>query len=133
MGGLNRMKTAQSRGSGVFFVILFTLFLINLFFPGIAVSGDQGFLKGLPPGTGQKLVARTCTICHSSAIILQNHMTRKKWDETLTWMQKKQGMGKLSRQDRNKILNYLAKVQGVKGKATSAQKIYDYDYPPNPL
>jgi len=122
------MKTARSRSAGFFFIIL-----ITLVFPGVAVSGDQGFLKGLPPGTGQKLVARTCTICHSSAIILQNHMTRKKWDETLTWMQKKQGMGKLSRQDRNKILNYLAKVQGVKGKATSAQKIYDYDYPPNPL
>jgi len=122
------MKTVKSRGAGVFFIILSVLF-----FSATAVAGNEGFLKGLPPGTGQKLVANTCTICHSSAIILQNHMTRKKWDETLTWMQKKQGMGKLSRQNRNKILDYLAKVQGVKGKSARTNRIYKYEYPPNPL
>ena len=106
---------------------------MTLFFPSVAVSGDQGYLKGLPPGPGQKLVAKTCTLCHSSAIILQNHMSKKKWDETITWMQKKQGMRKLSRRDRNTILNYLTKVQGVNGKPKSLQKMYDYDYPPNPL
>lgn len=122
------MKTVQSRLAEVFFI-----FLIALFFSATAFAGNEGFLKNLPPGTGQKLVANTCTICHSSAIILQNHMTRKKWDETITWMQKKQGMGKLTRQNRNKILSYLAKFQGVKGKSANTQRMYKYDYPPNPL
>lgn len=122
------MKTIQASGAGAFFIIL-----IGLLFTATAGAGDAGFLKGLPPGTGQKLVANTCTVCHSSAIILQNRMTRKKWDETLTWMQKKQGMGKLSRQNRKKILDYLARVQGVKGKSASTRKIYKYEYSPNPL
>ncbi len=122
------MKTVQASGAGAFIIIL-----IGLFFPATAVADKAGFLKGLPPGTGQKLVANTCTICHSSAIILQNHMTRKKWDETLTWMQKKQGMGKLPRQKRKKILDYLARVQGVKGKSARTNRVYKYEYPPNPL
>jgi len=88
----------------------------------------------LLPGAERDLVIETCTACHSSAIIRQNHMSRERWDETITWMQEKQGLMELSPEMRKRILDYLSEVQGVSSKSTERlQKIYDYDYPPNPL
>ncbi|PIQ99884.1 MAG: hypothetical protein COV66_09780 [Nitrospinae bacterium CG11_big_fil_rev_8_21_14_0_20_45_15] len=88
----------------------------------------------LLPGAERDLVIETCTACHSSAIIRQNHMSRERWDETITWMQEKQGLMELSPEIRKRILNYLSSAQGVGSKNSEpGQKIYDYDYPPNPL
>lgn len=89
----------------------------------------------LPKGPHRAVVEETCTPCHSAAIILQNRMTRKRWDETITWMQNKQGLGDLSSQTRSQILDYLEAVQGMASPAgkPSAHRMYEYDYPPNPL
>lgn len=91
----------------------------------------------LPEGPNRAVVEETCTACHSAAIILQNRMSRQRWDETITWMQDKQGLGMLSPKIRIEILDYLEAVQGIDSPADTpapkAKRIYDYDYPPNPL
>ena len=115
--------------------IWFIILLAILLFPGTGITEEyEG--RGLLPGEGRDLVLETCTGCHSSAIILQNHMSRKRWDETITWMQEKQGLQTLDPQTRSKILNYLEKTQSPPNTSNdkkSARKIYQYDYPPNPL
>jgi len=88
----------------------------------------------LLPGANKEIVEETCTACHSAAIIRQNHMDRKKWDETITWMQEKQGLMKLEPEVRKRILDYLADVQGASSKKKKTkQKMYEYEYPANPL
>ncbi len=120
---------------------------LTLFLFGIVISQEANLAaqeevdyQGLTPGAGIELVLENCTVCHSTAIILQNHMSRKAWDKTLTWMQKKQGMWELGKQDRNVILDYLSKTQGVDEKKVSRKDIrkksnsmYEFDYRPNPL
>lgn len=117
-----------------------------------AMAADEAF-GGLAPHKGRETVFGICTQCHSTAIILQNHLTRERWDTTITWMQEKQGLHYLPPDTRNEILDYLAATQGVTATtsaaaaapaATAAKEkaaeskpaksgMYQYDYPPNPI
>ena len=114
-----------------YFIVPLTILLFQG--TGIAEEYDA---RGLQPGEGRDLVLETCTGCHSTAIILQNRISRKRWDQTITWMQEKQGLHKLNLETRNRILDYLEKTQSPqetsRGKK-SARKIYQFDYQPNPL
>jgi len=107
-----------------------------LFF-GSALTVGAESEPALPEGPHRTVVEETCTACHSAAIILQNRMNRKRWDETITWMQNQQGLGDLSLNTRNQILDYLEAVQGMASPADKTspktQRMYEYDYPPNPL
>ncbi len=67
-----------------------------------------GQLKNLP---GKALVQANCIPCHSTAIIAANHLTRRQWDETITVMQKKNGMWTIPAPMRKQILDYLEKAQ----------------------
>lgn len=100
--------------------------------PSLAAEDER---QGLAAGEGLDRVLEHCVICHSSAIILQNHMTREGWDATLTRMQRKNGMWGLEENVRRKILDYLEKFQGPGNPTHSRQthKMYPYVYPPNPL
>jgi hypothetical protein len=95
--------------------------------------------EGLPEGVGKELVLGNCTICHSESIILQNHMDRNAWNETIDWMQREQGMWELEKKDRNIILNYLSKYQGIDRRKDTKQdgprknQMYEFDYRSNPL
>ncbi len=94
---------------------------------------SETFLK---EGEGRDLVLGTCTACHSESLVLKNHMTRDHWDETITWMQEKQGLWELSPDERKTILDYLATHQGLEetGNAQAFNSsLYRYHYPPNPL
>lgn len=114
------------------------------------LSGTQAMAEeafgGLAPHKGRETVFGICTQCHSTAIILQNRMTRERWDTTITWMQEKQGLHYLPPETRNEILDYLAAVQGVSAapvasvakEQTAESKpakagMYQYDYRPNPI
>lgn len=118
-----------------------------MFLSGTQAVAEEAF-GGLLPHKGRETVFGICTQCHSTAIILQNHLTRERWDTTITWMQEKQGLHYLPPDTRNEILDYLAAVQGVPATpaaATAAPKekgaegkpaktgMYQYDYPPNPI
>ena len=101
--------------------------------------------KGLPLGKGRELVIEVCTPCHSAKLVLQNRMTRENWNETITWMQEKQGLWELTKKERDTILNYLSSVLNINGKdpdpkleksttdAPLKTRIYQNDYKPNPL
>lgn len=116
--------------------------LAILCFNSMAGAEEDPF-QGLPPGEGRELVLETCTACHSTAIILQNRMTRERWDRTLTWMQEKQGLERLAPETRRKILDYLESTRGLeikKAPGKDAEKpsphgspIYEFNYRPNPL
>ena len=104
------------------------------------VAQEEINFQGLPLGKGIKLVLENCTVCHSTDIILQNHMSRKNWKKTITLMQQERGMAKLKKQDQKIILDYLSKYQGIDGDSISSKAVrkknnpmYDFDYRPNPL
>ena len=78
-----------------------------------AVPKEKNNYQGLPPLSGVELVIKNCTVCHSADIILENHMSRKAWDKTITWMQKEQGLWELNKEVRKIILDYLSKAQGI--------------------
>ena len=113
---------------------LILFLLCTSLLPDVANCEESQF-QGLPPGKGREQVLENCTVCHSSAIILQNHMARKQWDETLTWMQEKQGLWDLEPELRKIILDYLATNQGVKKSPsqTSDPMGHKFSYRPNPL
>ncbi len=132
------LKLKPSPGNNKLIVLTFVLTLVGLI--GVSPLGAQEEInnQGLLAGEGIELVLENCTVCHSTSIILQNHMSRKAWDKTITWMQKKQGMWELDKKDRRTILDYLAQAQGVgkKSKAKNRQRknaMYEFDYKPNPL
>jgi hypothetical protein len=49
-----------------------------------------------------------CTACHSFRIVAAQGMSRKRWDESLTWMVERHNMPDVQGEDRQKILDYLA-------------------------
>lgn len=93
-------------------------FLIFLsFLPAIKLLAKDDFL--LPEGKNRDLLLQNCISCHSEKIIIQNHLSRKSWDEKITWMQKSQNLWELSADVRSKILDYLEAVQGPLSDARS--------------
>jgi hypothetical protein len=110
------------------------LFTISFYLPNGA-KGEEFQYQGLPPGKGRAQVLENCTVCHSSAIILQTHMSRKKWDQTLSWMQDKQGLWALQPNLRKIILDYLSTYQGAKKPPSQPHNSmgHQYSYRPNPL
>ena len=62
-------------------------------------------------------------------------MPREQWDQTLTWMQKKQGLWDLKPDLRKTILDYLSTHQGAKNNLYQSHNPmgHQYSYPPNPL
>ena len=105
-----------------------------------SVAKEKNNYQGLPPVSGVELVIKNCTVCHSADIILENHMSRKAWDKTITWMQKEQGLWELNKEVRKIILDYLAKTQGISTKKVlrgpirkNRNEMYEFDYRANPL
>lgn len=62
----------------------------------------------LPSGEGRQEVLMYCSACHSTRIIVQQGMSRERWDDTLEWMVEEQGMSELDPKTREVILDYLA-------------------------
>ena len=120
--------------------LFITLSAVAILMTKNVVAQEEINFQGLPLGKGIKLVLEHCTVCHSTDIILQNHMSRKNWNKTITLMQQKRGMAKLKKQDQKIILDYLSKYQGIDGDSISSKAVrkknnpmYDFDYRPNPL
>ena len=88
----------------------------------------------LPQGPQRNLVIAQCTSCHSARLIAQNHMSRERWDATLSWMQQTQGLWELAPDVREPILDYLAEHFGpVSEGATDTSPWARPLYAPNPL
>ena len=79
--------------------------------PAAAQDGEYG---GLPSGEGRETVYAICSGCHSIRLVTQQGMSRKRWDDLLDWMVKKQGMPELDPETRETVLDYLAEHYGQK-------------------
>lgn len=55
-----------------------------------------------------ELVDAYCSACHSLSIVMQQHATQQRWVELLVWMEKKQGMFPLPKDEKAAILEYLS-------------------------
>ena len=130
---LNRLEREK-----LFFAL--TILVLALFLRSHAVAKEKNKHQGLSPVSGVELVVKNCTVCHSADIILENHMSRKAWDKTITWMQKEQGLWELNKEVRKIILDYLAKTQGISTKKVlrgpigkNRNQMYEFDYRANPV
>ena len=130
---LNRLEREK-----LFFAL--TILVLAFFLRSSAVAKEKNKHQGLSPVSGVELVVKNCTVCHSADIILENHMSRKAWDKTITWMQKEQGLWELNKEVRKIILDYLAKTQGISTKKVlrgpirkNRNQMYEFDYRANPL
>lgn len=65
-----------------------------------------------PDGTNRDEVFYYCTACHSSRLVSNQRMSRERWDESLTWMTERHGMGELEGEMREAFLDYLADAFG---------------------
>ena len=75
--------------------------------PAPAMAQDNAY-GGLPEGQNRTLVFALCSGCHSVKLVMQQGMTRAKWDATLDWMVEQQGMPELDAQTESQVLDYLA-------------------------
>ena len=126
-------------GRGKLFFAL-TILGLAFFLRSNAVAKEKNNYQGLSPVSGVELVVKNCTVCHSADIILENHMSRKAWDKTITWMQKEQGLWELNKEVRNIILDYLSKTQGISTNKVlrgpirkNRNQMYEFEYRANPL
>lgn len=62
--------------------------------------------------SGAELVRAHCSACHSLALVAQNRMSREGWQNTIRWMQEKQGLWDLGEAEAV-ILDYLERNYGV--------------------
>ena len=125
-------------GENYFFAL--TILALVFLLTSNSVAKEKNNYQGLPQVSGVELVIKNCTVCHSADIILENHMSRKAWDKTITWMQKEQGLWELNKEVRKIILDYLAKTQGISTKKVlrgpirkNRNQMYEFDYRANPL
>ena len=72
--------------------------------------------SGLVIAEGSNLVLAHCSACHSTSLITQNAMSKKRWLETIRWMQDTQKLWPLGDAE-PVILDYLAKWYGPKESA----------------
>lgn len=74
-------------------------------------AANIGVFDELKPGPGREFVLGNCLPCHSTAVIAASHQTRERWDQTITKMQKQNGMWPIAPEMRKQILDYLEKTQ----------------------
>lgn len=76
-----------------------------------APPANLSAVQELKPGKGRELVQVNCIPCHSTAIIAANHLSRERWDELITTMQRKNGMWPVAPGIRRQMLDYLVATQ----------------------
>jgi hypothetical protein len=80
--------------------------------PVAARYDPQDQWQGLPADKGREEVYYNCVPCHSTAIIQQQRLRRRVWDDVLDSMVEQMGMPELAKEDRKIIIDYLAKHFG---------------------
>lgn len=71
--------------------------------------------QGLPAAPGREETIAWCSGCHSMALVTQQGMSRKRWDDTITWMVENQNMPEPTNAERRVLLDYLATHFGEAG------------------
>ena len=112
------------------------LALLATAFVELRAADNISAIAQLKNSPGKALVVANCIPCHSTAIIAANHLSRKEWDETITTMQKKNGMWPIAAPIRKQILDYLAIAQRPEDQGLNQGKATPWANPlyrPNPL
>jgi len=113
MGDSKRPEAVSKWGSSLFQRFLLAVFL----FAVIGLASAQ--TKPLPPGPMQAKIKATCTQCHNSSRITEQHLTKQEWSAELDKMA---GLGaEIPDADRPALLSYLSKNFGPEktGKTTA--------------
>lgn len=92
-----------------FFFISFSLFSFSLF----------SFEK-FPEDKHKTLVLQKCILCHTVDLVSSQALSKKDWDNTLSWMEKNHNLYFEDKEEREKILTYLAKYFGEKSSQEEA-------------
>jgi hypothetical protein len=77
--------------------------------PGFPASAQEDPYQGLPPGPGRDDVMAWCSGCHAMHLVVQQGMSRSRWDDTISWMISEHNMPKPTEAERKALLDYLAK------------------------
>lgn len=72
--------------------------------------GDEW--EGLPEGEGREELFYNCIACHSTAIIQQQRLDRRTWNEVLVWMVDDMGMPQMPEEEHELVLDYLVEHFG---------------------
>ena len=79
---------------------------------GIAGEHDSDEWEGLPAGNGREEVFGLCSACHSLKLVVQQGLSRPRWEDVLDWMVEEQEMEAPEPADRKLMLDYLARFYG---------------------
>ena len=83
--------------------------------PWIGLHADSSMdWQGLPEDAGREEVFYTCQACHSLAMVKQQALNRRTWDQLLDWMITEKGMPAPAADARVRILDYLTAHYGPK-------------------
>lgn len=82
-------------------------------------------------GENSELVTKTCTRCHSAALVTQNSGSREVWELRVNLMQSAHGMPKIDAAAQAAIVDYLEANYGQKSAARRAALKPEL-MPPNP-
>lgn len=63
-----------------------------------------------PAGSGRDETFYACTPCHNFKLVAAQGMTRRQWDDSVTWMTQRHGMPALEGNDRTVVLDYLERT-----------------------
>lgn len=83
---------------------------------------------GLKDGEGLMTVVAHCTACHSAQLVIQNRMSKERWNATIRWMQETQNLWDLG-DSQEVIVDYLVKNYPVysKGRRENLENIEWYN------
>ena len=101
-------------------------FLIFSFLISFSLFSFEKF----PEGKDKIIVLQKCILCHTLDLVSSQALSKKNWDKTLSWMEKNHNLHFENKEERKKILSYLAKYFG------EAQKQKDFPMgkrPVNPI
>ncbi len=87
----------------------------------VSISSAQQVdrITGLVREAGWQVVQANCTECHSAQLIAQNSGSRAVWKSRIVWMRETQGLGPLSSDVEDTILDYLTANYGRKAATRS--------------
>jgi len=88
--------------------ILWLLLSFSIGYPNWAAADCE-----LPAGSGREEVCTYCLACHSLAIVTQQRLSERVWDDVLVWMVEEQAMPMIPAKERDLILHYLVNWFGV--------------------
>ncbi len=102
--------------------VLVALFLLPLSGGKVTAQTASNFTprdespEEFPPGAGRDETFYTCTACHNFKLVAAQGMTRRQWDESLTWMTERHNMPALEGNNRKIVLDYLESTYPPRGR-----------------